>query len=229
MDNFGFISAGGGGGGTVTGSGTPNEITYWNTGTMIASLTTAIYPNLTELSYVKGVTSAIQTQIDGKQDLNAGSTVIYRDFATSAALTGTTAITLINSALIAANTVLVNDEVEIKTRAQRNTTTGTATHYLYHNTSASLSGATLIGSTAAAGGYFAMVRTLYVKSPTDSETANANAGVASSDAANGAAVTTIGSFNINWANNVYIIQAFANAAVGNSATSNGIIIKRARL
>lgn len=68
MDNFGFISAGGGGGGgTVTGSGTPNEITYWNTGTMIASLTTATYPSLTELSYVKGVTSAIQTQLNSKE------------------------------------------------------------------------------------------------------------------------------------------------------------------
>jgi hypothetical protein len=33
----------------------------------VQSLDTATYPSLTELSYVKGVTSAIQTQIDGKQ------------------------------------------------------------------------------------------------------------------------------------------------------------------
>ncbi len=33
----------------------------------ITALDTATYPSLTELSYVKGVTSAIQTQIDGKQ------------------------------------------------------------------------------------------------------------------------------------------------------------------
>lgn len=213
----------------VTGTGTANQITYWATSGTVGSLNTTTYPSLTELSYVKGVTSDIQTQINGKQDVNGGVTVIYRDFTTSAALTGTTAITLINSALIPANTVAVNDEVEIKARAQRNTTTGTATHYLYYNTSASLSGATLIGSVAAAGGYFATVRGFFVKSSTDSETSNSALGIASSDAATGGLVTTVSNFNIDWTSNVYIIQAFANAAVGNSTTSNGIIIKRSRL
>ena len=52
----------------VTGTGTNNEIAYFNTtGSTIGSLTTATYPSLTELSYVKGVTSNIQTQIGGKQ------------------------------------------------------------------------------------------------------------------------------------------------------------------
>jgi len=51
----------------VTGTGTNNQIAYFNsTGSTIASLSTATYPSLTELSYVKGTTSAIQTQIDGK-------------------------------------------------------------------------------------------------------------------------------------------------------------------
>jgi hypothetical protein len=51
----------------VTGTGTNNEIAYFNaTGSTISSLTTATYPSLTELSYVKGVTSAIQTQINNK-------------------------------------------------------------------------------------------------------------------------------------------------------------------
>lgn len=213
----------------VTGTGTSNEITYWATSGTVGSLNTATYPSLTELSYVKGVTSDIQTQINSKQDLNSGVTVIYRDFTTSAALTGTTSITLINSALIPANTVAVNDEVEIKARAQRNTTTGTATHYLYFNTSASLSGATLIGSVAGAGGYFATVRTFFVKSSTDSEISNSALGIASSDAATGGATTSVSNFNITWTSDVYIIQAFANAAVGNSTTSNGIIIKRSRL
>ena len=56
------------GGGTV-GPGTTNEIAYFNAPTTIASLTTATYPSLTELSYVKGVTSAIQTQLNAKADL----------------------------------------------------------------------------------------------------------------------------------------------------------------
>ena len=51
----------------VGGSGTANELTYFVSSTIIGSLTTATYPSLTELSYVKGVTSAIQTQLNSKQ------------------------------------------------------------------------------------------------------------------------------------------------------------------
>lgn len=54
-----------GGGGTV-GPGTANEMAYFDSTTTVASLTTATYPSLTEISYVKGVTSAIQTQFGGK-------------------------------------------------------------------------------------------------------------------------------------------------------------------
>jgi hypothetical protein len=50
----------------ITGSGTINEIAYFTAARIIASLPVATYPSLTELSYVKGVTSAIQTQINGK-------------------------------------------------------------------------------------------------------------------------------------------------------------------
>lgn len=52
----------------VTGTGTNNEIAAFNsTGSTITSLTTATYPSLTELSYVKGLTSAVQTQLNGKE------------------------------------------------------------------------------------------------------------------------------------------------------------------
>lgn len=47
-----------------SGSGTSNQITYWSGTNTIAALSTSTYPSLTELSYVKGVTSAIQTQLN---------------------------------------------------------------------------------------------------------------------------------------------------------------------
>src|SRR3990167_10370091 len=52
-------------GGGIDGSGTLNEITYWVDSDTLGTLAVATYPSLTELSYVKGVTSAIQTQIGG--------------------------------------------------------------------------------------------------------------------------------------------------------------------
>lgn len=50
----------------VTGSGTANTLVFWNGTNSIGSLVTSVYPNPTELSYIKGVTSAIQTQLNGK-------------------------------------------------------------------------------------------------------------------------------------------------------------------
>jgi len=47
-----------------------------SSGGTVSGLSTTTYPDLTELSYVKGVTSAIQTQFSGKQPLNANLTSI---------------------------------------------------------------------------------------------------------------------------------------------------------
>ena len=59
----------------------------------IVSLSTSTYPSLTELSYVKGVTSAIQTQLDSKlSSATAASTYqpLDSDLTTIASLTATT-------------------------------------------------------------------------------------------------------------------------------------------
>jgi hypothetical protein len=48
------------------GTGTSNQIAYWSDTNVIGALDTTTYPSLTELTYVKGVTSAIQTQLNGK-------------------------------------------------------------------------------------------------------------------------------------------------------------------
>lgn len=50
---------------------TINTIAGFDGSKNLQSLSTSTYPSLTELSYVKGVTSAIQTQIDGKQASDA--------------------------------------------------------------------------------------------------------------------------------------------------------------
>jgi hypothetical protein len=76
--------------GGVTGTGTTNEIAYFTGATSIASLPVATYPSLTELSYVKGVTSAIQTQIDAKQNKSiAAYSMLVNNTAASADMTTT--------------------------------------------------------------------------------------------------------------------------------------------
>lgn len=62
---------------------TANTIASFGASKTLSSLSTATYPSLTELSYVKGVTSAIQTQLDNKQPLDS-------DLTTIAGLTATT-------------------------------------------------------------------------------------------------------------------------------------------
>lgn len=51
----------------TNGTGTTDEIAYWSDSDTVGSLSTATYPSKTELSYVKGVTSAIQTQLNAKE------------------------------------------------------------------------------------------------------------------------------------------------------------------
>lgn len=61
---------------TLSGA-TANTIASFNGSKVITSLALATYPSLTELSYVKGVTSALQTQLDAKlSSATAASTYI---------------------------------------------------------------------------------------------------------------------------------------------------------
>ena len=55
--------------GTIAlGVGNPNELAYWVNANTLGNLSTTGYPSLAEISYVKGVTSAIQTQLNAKQN-----------------------------------------------------------------------------------------------------------------------------------------------------------------
>jgi hypothetical protein len=58
---------------TSVGTGVANELTYWSGTNSLGSLATATYPSLTEVSYLKGVTSAIQTQLNGKLSSLSGA------------------------------------------------------------------------------------------------------------------------------------------------------------
>jgi hypothetical protein len=62
--------------GLVINSEVIQTIASFDANKSIKSLSTTTYPSLTELSYVKGVTSSVQTQLNGKQPINANLTAL---------------------------------------------------------------------------------------------------------------------------------------------------------
>jgi hypothetical protein len=130
---------------TSVGTGVTNEITYWSGTNTIGSLSTATYPSLTELSYVKGVTSSIQTQLNTKQ--NALNYTPYRYInTTSSTVTGTTAETIMATATISANTFNANDVMKILYEVGKPTTIVATTLRIKINTSNTLTGATTVAT-----------------------------------------------------------------------------------
>jgi hypothetical protein len=170
------------------------------------------------VSYVFLNNTQILTQLNTKVG------VIAKDIATSSALTGTTAITLVKSVLIPANTFSNGDVCQIITRGIRSTATGTGANYIYINTSASLSGATLVGTQSAASRFYGMERNLFIKSSTVSETYDVSGSLSSDNPV--VAANDKADLNINWTVDQYIIHAFSLAAVGNSFVSSGIIVTK---
>jgi hypothetical protein len=219
----------------LTGSGTANEIAYFTAARVLASLPVATYPSLTELSYVKGVTSAIQTQINGKFTTPSGTTsqyvrgdgslatfptlpTIYKSTTDQTAVTGNTNNNRVVGVLIPANTVTVGAIVEIKARAGKTGGAGITTLRVYANTADSIvSPAPTLLITAALGSiaqnYIGIDRSAIVKSATVTQTAQANASIPT-DAAVGTASLT--NSNIDWTVNQYLIFAIQNGANGDS-------------
>jgi len=76
----------------IVSSETVNTIASFDASKNIKSLPTASYPDLTELSYVKGTTSTIQSQLNGKQALDATLTALAA-YNTNGILTQTAADT----------------------------------------------------------------------------------------------------------------------------------------
>lgn len=164
-----------------------------------------------------------RTQLESDKGVN----VIYRDFNDTAPYTGTTSVTIINSALIPANTITINDEIEIEARSERSSTSGTGNSYIYINTTNSLSGATVLGLYGVAGHRSnAIIRNIYVNN-TNSVYLIGNVNTPTSKGISTANIWS--KTNINWASNIYVLQAYQLADVNHSAYSSGIIIKRARL
>lgn len=153
-------------------------------------------------------TSSIQTQINTK------STRVFKT-TTDVSHTGDTNNTLVFSQLISGNTITVGDILEYRVKLRKSGTAGILTARVYVNTSASLSGATLIASRAVASAsdnISVFERMPFVKSATNTEDLLATNTTVQTIAVS----TTVGvtSSNIDWTVGQYFIIALQ---LGNSA------------
>jgi hypothetical protein len=120
---------------------TASTIASFDADKRVKSLDTSTYPSLTELAYVKDVTSAIQTQLDAKRKT-------LQSTGLGTAVTGTTSNTFCKALLIPANTFVAGDLPSVNTRITVTGANGTRTARMYLNTAASLAGSPVLVGTS---------------------------------------------------------------------------------
>jgi hypothetical protein len=197
----------------ITGVGTANEIAYFTSGQVIASLPVATYPSLTELSRVKGVTSAIQTQ------LNALKTPIS-SVGNGTAVTGVVVNTYSKGLLIPANSRTANDVVQIDCQVAKTGTAGNIQLRYYWNTTNDLAGSPILIGTSVNGAAnwtaFSRLLSIEVANGSGNGTKVAPTTVVLQTGW-GTATALPNILAINWGIDGYLICAILNANAGDSS------------
>jgi hypothetical protein len=216
----------------LTGSGTANEIAYFTAARILASLPVATYPSLTELSYVKGVTSAIQTQINGKFNTPSGTTaqyvrgdgslatfptvpLIYKTTVDSATISGASN-TAVYTQLIAANTFAAGDIIRVNFRGRKTGNSANLIQRIYLNTTADLSGSPILVASYQATGVVTiqqMIRHLVIKNATTNTESFTVGNPSDFGLSNGTTTAAI-----NWTTNLYMVFALQ---IGGTDTATG--------
>lgn len=164
--------------------------------------------------------------------ISSASASTVKNFSKVSSFTASTGVTtndLTGSILIPAGTITITPEglsAELTGRAVKTGVNGTVTVRMYANTTNSLSGAILLGSSPAAAApslYVQLSRTLFIgKSPVGTKILQAG-GAAYTDDTNftGAEATAA----VDWTVDQYIILAVQNASTLDSTIGSGIIFK----
>jgi hypothetical protein len=185
----------------------------------IQSLDTATYPSLTELSYVKGVTSPIQTQLNA---ISNSIKSVVKDTVPKI-ITGTVSQTIVSSYLISANTFVANDFLRITNLMFSHSGLGTWVVIVYVNSSASLTGAVRIAGTSTQGAtsLFGQLQKSFALDGTNMR--GAGFGVLSFTDIN-SSTATIGSTAYNLTQDKYIIVTITPSLSADINTQEGINI-----
>lgn len=173
-------------------------------------LPTASATTATELGYLNGVTSAIQTQLDNRV------VIVKKTTSDQTIVTGVTSNEITYSFLIPANTFAVGNIIDVVYRIIYTGTAGNKTTKTYINTSNTLTAATLLSTqtTGAASQVFVETeRTIAIKSSTDSQTTNTTTNTIINLATSASAASSI---NIDWTVDQYFIVAIQLVNSGDS-------------
>lgn len=213
----------------------------------IQSLAVATYPSLTELSYGKGVTSDIQTQINTKQATISLTTTGTSGAATFAAnvlnvpiySTGTaivlsktvtdvnvnaTAETKVYSYTVAANTLAAGDILDLIARFRKTGTAGTMITRIRFGTNNSTADTLIAQMTSATATLTQnMQRTFLVKDATHIEAFQAASNVNTDDASSGSAVTSV---TVNLAVTNYFVVTIQDASAVDTGIFSGWYLRK---
>ena len=201
----------------ITGVGNANEIAYFTGGQVIASLPVATYPSLTELSYVKGVTSAIQTQLNAIQKP-------ISSVGNGTAVTGVIVNTYSKGLLIPANSRTANDVVQVDFQVTKTGAAGNVQLRFYWNTTNDLSGSPILLGTSPNGAAlwlaFSRLLSIEVANGTGNATKVAPTTVTTLATGYGTNTTTTSTVFIDWTANGYLICSILNSNAADSSVCN---------
>jgi len=207
---------------------TASTIAHLDSNKRVKSLNTSTYPSLIELSYVKDVTSAIQTQFTNIN--NRLSNLI--DIATDGAATSGTSNTYSTGGLITPDQILAGDCIEIINICRKSAINGTITVRFYANTVNSLAGSPILIATSAANvaatRQTTMQRFLRIKviNGTGAGTEVTNTSLAITSDYSGSYTSAVSPLAIDWTVNQYLIVAIQNGSGSDSSVSTMFKVRR---
>jgi hypothetical protein len=145
---------------------------------------------------------------------------LFKSTTNSTVVTGTVTNTISYSNLIPANTMLVGDFFQYQLNAVRSGANGSVAMRIYFNTSVSLSGATLAGTTTvSANNVVFMSKITPIKSATETLFNVVSGSVITRDVQYN---TILAAANINWTVNQYFIIAFQPTSALDQFWVNGL-------
>jgi len=149
----------------------------------------------------------------------------YITLTNSSTITGTTALTLIRSQLIPANTFTQGNIVTVRQRLRKTGASGIFTGGIYVNTIDSVTGASQLGIFSTGGINqlsLQMKRELFIKSATSTETMWTNTSYGNDDTN---LQLSVASTNIDWTINQYIVFTCTPASATDSIIQSGYMIE----